>query len=650
MKHPFNNIIKYSLICLLISFLFISQVSASSSQEAGQLYNSIVHSLDYVSVDYPGVIENGKVINEGEYAEQLEIAQHALTLIQTLPGNPQKLVLIKQAQKLQQSVQELKSANEVTSLCRETIAMLISSYQVKITPSGLPSLEEGKQLFSSNCTACHGMNGLGDGKQATLLSPKPANFHDRSRQQYRNIYALYNTISLGVDNTAMSSFSQLSAAQRWSLAFYVSNFYATDAEIAQGAQLWQQEKFNQAVTSMQQLTQAKPAEVEEKFGKNGVAVLAYLRANPQVFFQGKLTPLNKARNYLIASLNTYKQGKTNEAYKNALAAYFEGFELAEAKLKTVAPDLRIKIEHEMTQYRNLVKVAGNTNKLEKQQQLLLHLFGNAEQQLNTTSASASVSFITSMLILLREGLEAILVLAAIVSVLVKSNRRDALRYINAGWIGALFLGLLTWYAAAHFISIDGANRELTEGITALIAASMLFYVGFWLHNQSNAMQWKKFVHEKIGSSLSEGALWGLTFIAFLAVYREVFESVLFYQSLMINSPASQHNYIIGGITVAAGLLVILAWLIMRYSVRLPLRTFFRVNMILMFLLAIVFAGKGVASMQEAGIFPVNPVNFPQIELLGIFPNMEALGLQLVLICFALAWSRYNYKKAKTNKT
>jgi high-affinity iron transporter len=113
---------------------------------------------------------------------------------------------------------------------------------------------------------------------------------------------------------------------------------------------------------------------------------------------------------------------------------------------------------------------------------------------------------------------------------------------------------------------------------------------------------------------------------------------------MLNSGPDQQGSIVAGIVVAATVLVLLAWLIMRYSVRLPLRAFFRVNMLLMFLLTVVFAGKGVAAMQEAGIFPLNPVNVPEIDLLGVYPNMESLGLQLLLIILALSWGAYGYLK------
>ena len=137
----------------------------------------------------------------------------------------------------------------------------------------------------------------------------------------------------------------------------------------------------------------------------------------------------------------------------------------------------------------------------------------------------------------------------------------------------------------------------------------------------------------------------MTSVAFIAVYREVFETILFYQSLWLNARVGEQNYIISGIIAAAVLLVLLAWGIMRFSVRLPLRAFFSVNMVLMFLLSIVFAGKGVAALQETGTFPISPISFPRIDVLGIYPNLESLGLQLVLIVLAISWLRHQHKKS-----
>lgn len=638
-----------SLIGLPLLSMTVVQASVNNTDDSDSQYHAIVHSIDYVSVDYPGAVIDGKVVNAAEYAEQLEITQHALTQTQNLPENPQKMALLSLATALNNGVREKKSAIEITQLCRDATVLLLSAYQVRIAPKTLPSLTQGQQLYAENCVMCHGLQGFGDGVQAAALMPKPANFHDVSRQQHRSVYGLFNTISLGVADTAMSSFAQFSQEQRWALAFYVSNFYADSAEVTYGKQLWTDGKLKAVFTSIDSLTQAKPAELAQQYGAEGLAVLAYLRAEPQLIQQKMRPPLDTARHYLSLSLPLYLSGNTKDSYAMALAAYLEGFELIESTLKTTANELRTDIEHDMAAYRNMIKVGADPSAVEQKQQAVLLLLDKAEAELSGSVASASMNFITSMVILLREGLEAILVLAAIVSMLIKSNRRDAIRYIHAGWVAALLLGLVTWYVAAHFLVVSGASREITEGVVALLAAGMLFYVGFWLHNQTHSVQWQQFVRTKINASLSKGALWGLAFVAFMAVYREVFESVLFYQSLLLNNQPSAQSAIMAGIVVAAALLVLLAWVIMRYSVRLPLRLFFGVNMGLMFLLAVVFAGKGVAALQEAGIFPINPITFPQIDMLGIYPNLESLGLQIVLIGLALAWISYGYVRGNKVK-
>ena len=123
-------------------------------------------------------------------------------------------------------------------------------------------------------------------------------------------------------------------------------------------------------------------------------------------------------------------------------------------------------------------------------------------------------------LLLREGLEAILLLAAIIAFVSKTGRRDALPWVHAGWIAAFVLGGLTWVVATWFIGISGANREMTEGITALVAAVMLLYVGYWLHGHSQAKAWSRFLKEKVDSALERKTLWALASVSFLAVYRE----------------------------------------------------------------------------------------------------------------------------------
>jgi high-affinity iron transporter len=210
-----------------------------------------------------------------------------------------------------------------------------------------------------------------------------------------------------------------------------------------------------------------------------------------------------------------------------------------------------------------------------------------------------------------------------------------MRYLHYGWIGALAVGFLTWLASVYLIEISGARREITEGVAALLATVVLFYVGFWLHDKTSAAQWKRFIETNVQRALSTGTLWGLAGLSFIAVYREVFETILFYQALWVQTDANGKSMTLGGFGAGILVLAVLAWVIMRYSARLPLRQFFSVTGILMFVLAVVFAGKGVAALQEAGYIPVSPVSFPRIDLLGIYPNLQGLLLQLGLLLLAL---------------
>ncbi len=210
-----------------------------------------------------------------------------------------------------------------------------------------------------------------------------------------------------------------------------------------------------------------------------------------------------------------------------------------------------------------------------------------------------------------------------------------MRYLHYGWVGALAVGFLTWLASVSLIEISGASREITEGVAALLATAVLFYVGFWLHDKTNAAQWKSFIENNVRKALSAGTLWGLAGLSFIAVFREVFETILFYQALWVQTDEAGKSMALSGFGAGVAVLAILAWIIMRYSTRLPLRQFFSVTGILMFVLALVFAGKGVAALQEAGYIPVSPVNFPRIDLLGIYPNLQGLMLQLGLLLLAL---------------
>jgi high-affinity iron transporter len=223
---------------------------------------------------------------------------------------------------------------------------------------------------------------------------------------------------------------------------------------------------------------------------------------------------------------------------------------------------------------------------------------------------------------------------------VRTNRRESLPWLHAGWVAALLLGALTWVVSSRLIVISGAHREVTEGVTALIAAGLLLYVGFWLHSKANAARWSEFIRARMNSALSRGALFSIALVSFLAVYREVFETVLFYQALWVQSEGSGQTAVLAGFGLGMGALIILAWLIARFSVRLPLGLFFAASSVLLAVMAVVFAGQGIAALQEAGKLAASRVDFPSIPLLGIYPNVQGLALQLALVTIIVVGFAY----------
>jgi len=191
------------------------------------------------------------------------------------------------------------------------------------------------------------------------------------------------------------------------------------------------------------------------------------------------------------------------------------------------------------------------------------------------------------------------------------------------------------------IALSGSTREVTEGATALIAAVILLYVGFWMYRKAYADRWGAFLQGQLRDTLSARTRWALALVSFLAVYREAFEIVLFYQALWLQA-APAYAPMLGGLCVAAVALTGLGWLILRGTVHFPLGPFFGATSILLVLLAVIFVGKGIATLQEAGTLPVHPESFPGIPTLGVYPNLLGLLLQAGLMLIIASVFIYTY--------
>lgn len=618
------------LLAALLIYLFSGPSFATSDP------SMLLQLVDYVGVDYPEAVSDGRVINEFEYAEMQEFAVRVRDGIKALPDTPEKSRLLDQARRLSQSIESMRPAANIAALTRDIRDGIMRAYPVTLTPKQSPNMARAEQLYRQHCASCHGAGGHGDGPAAVGLEPPPTDFHDAERAGQRSLYGLYNTITLGVDGTAMASYAHLSDSERWTLAFYVGAMYA-DEDRAVVATTWNE---GGGLTLREAVTRT-PAELAAT-QPNGGAMAAWARLNPEILFQGRSGPIETAIGKVRESARAYAAGSAQQAETLAVSAYLDGFELAEASLSNVAPGLVREVEDAMIGLRNAIKSGAPTMEIQRRASELVSLLERADTALNEKSLSPGVAFASSLVILLREGLEAILILGAVIAFLIRTERRDALAYVHYGWIGALAAGVATWIAATWFIDISGAAREVTEGATALLAAGVLFYVGFWMHNKLNLQRWNRFLHQKMHSALNSRTLLGVTLIAFIAVYREVFETVLFYQALWAQVEAGAHAAVLGGALTAAVTLIVLTWAIFKFGLRLPLRQFFAVSAAVLIVLSVIFAGKGIVALQEAGKLPISPVTFPRIELLGIYPNAESLGAQALLVVAALVlvwWNR-----------
>jgi len=597
----------------------------------------LIQLTDYVGVDYAVAVQNGEIINPGEYGEMQDFSSAIAEQVAELPSSEASRKLTAQAAGLVRLIDQRAHPDEVKALAAAMRQVFISGYNVTVTPRRVPDLQAAKGLYSQQCVSCHGLSGHGDGPQAASLEPSPTDFTERERYQDRTVLGLYNTITQGLEGTAMQAYTDLDDAQRWSLAFYVGQLATSLEEQAAGETQFNQLGDDHPLTRLEYMATHTPAEVTAAHGADSLAVMAYLRAQPENFYPASSGTqlLEFSRLKLGESLAAYQVGDRDAAYELAVEAYLEGFELMEGNINAVDPGLRKEVEAAMTEYRNLVRKGAPPAAAEASVQRIGTLLDTTITRLDTTALSGKTAFVSALVILLREGLEALLVVAALAAFLIRTDRRDGLAYIYAGIAAAFVLGAATWVAANTVIDISGAQRELTEGFAALFAAVVLFSVGFWMHSKTSAMQWQAFIETNLQRHLGTGTLWGLAGLSFIAVYREIFEVVLFYQALWMQSTPEGQQMIFYGLLVAAGLLVILGWVILRYSTRLPLRQFFAVSGIFMFVLAFVFTGKGIAALQEAGKIPLDPINIPSIELLGIYPNMQSIGVQLLLVVVAV---------------
>ncbi|MEH0832505.1 FTR1 family iron permease [Pectobacterium cacticida] len=342
---------------------------------------------------------------------------------------------------------------------------------------------------------------------------------------------------------------------------------------------------------------------------------------------------------IAAAIAQYREGENKPAILAVQDAYFDLFEATGMENKIGSRDAAFKstLEGYFTRLVSLMSAKQPVEQLQGQADALQQELAKAVTMLGDGGETHWSLLLYSLMIIVREGLEALLIVAAIVAYLVKNNQQDKLSLIRQSVYVALLCSVITAVIFQLVFTNSGASRELLEGITMLIAVVMLFFMSYWLLSKVEARHWKAYLEGKLSHSLSSGSMIGLWLTSFLAVYREGAETVLFYYALVGDaSNTAGHFSILAGFVIGCVILLI-AYLLMRYTiVKLPLKPFFMFTGCFMYLMAFVFAGKGVLELIEGKLFePTLVIGAPEISGLGIYPYVETLVPQGILVVAAL---------------
>jgi high-affinity iron transporter len=648
-----------SAVVVLLILLFAAS-TAFADDEARRL----VALLDYLGSDYKNAVQDGKIVNQDEFAEMQEFSKRTLEIFSKLKENDKadKAGIEPSLKSLANQIENKADAKAVAELANGAKQKLIATYNIVPYPKQVPSLASGKAIYLETCSQCHGEAGRGDGPSRATMNPKtpaPANFTDAEFMAGLSPFKAFNAISFGVENTAMASFAALSEEQRWQVAFYVLSLRFSSESTRAGAALLQSKNVPGEFTTVatlatsadeELLEKLKPYAEQEAQANDG---LAYLRRG---LLETKPTdPLLIARTLLREASELYTKGEKEKAYQKAIEAYLDGFELAEPTLFAKDASFGRGLEGQFMEFRNAIRQGVPVAEIQRHQLEIAAKLDEAGQMLTREdSFSAYYSFLNSALIILREGLEAALILAAIVAMLKVTGATGAIRYIHLGWVLALLAGGLTWLATQTVLTFSGRHRESMEGFISIFAAVALFYVGYWLHTRTEAKRWQAFIQNKVRNVLSGKKIFGLVGISFFAVYREAFEVVLFYQALWLQNESNRGAVVWGFVAGLLALLVVI-FAILKLGLRIPLKYFFGATGTLLYIMAFIFAGNGIKELQASGWVPSTPVSFPlQVPLLGIYPTLETLAVQaLMLLAFAgtSVWmARENHKALRDKES
>jgi high-affinity iron transporter len=344
------------------------------------------------------------------------------------------------------------------------------------------------------------------------------------------------------------------------------------------------------------------------------------------------------RETLQLMLVQYQDGQYPEAYNSARTAYLDSYEFVEIPLRAIDPDFTLEVEFQFAELRSLIKQQADFEEIKEVAIALKRNLDESERKVSGTGTLApAIAFTSSFAIIFREGLESVLILGAIITYLEASRNTKYKKYLYYGVIGAIGATGVTWVIAAYIIEISGANRELIEAIAALSATAILFYVSFWVLNKIEHKKWMEFVKAKVWQATTTGSVMVFVGLAFFTVYREGFETVLFYQA-MSSFAKYMEVYVVLGFIVGMVSLLVLFYVMRKLGKRLPLRALFGLTMGVGAYLSIAFLGNAIRELQVIELMPYTGMIgiIPRLDInvaamTGIYPTLETVVGQVILL-------------------
>jgi len=357
--------------------------------------------------------------------------------------------------------------------------------------------------------------------------------------------------------------------------------------------------------------------------------------------------IDQIRIKLDETLRLYKEGNADGALLTSRSAYLDSYENVEVPLRPIDPDFTLDMEIKFAELRNLIQSHAPSADVEAKVVEIRRGLDESERLVSGTGVVApAIAFSTSFSIIFREGLESALIVGAILTYLEASRNERFKKHVYYGIVIAFAATAVTWFIAQFIISISGASKELIEAIAGVSAVAVLFWVSFWILNKVETKKWIEFVKAKVWKATTTGSVMVFVMLSFFTVYREGFETVLFYQA-MISFAKYMEWYVVAGLVVGLGMITGITFLVRKLGKKLPLRVLFGLTMSIGAYMSIAFMGNAVREFQEVGYIQTTHLIgiIPRLDIntaamTGIHPTLETIVAQLVLLGVYLAGSLY----------